>query len=164
MKPELRRNGSRFLIIIAFVTLFFSSAEQASGKDARIQVCKDRGRCIAAEIAATPGSRLRGLMYRESLPDSDGMLFVYPRSDYLGFWMKNTKVPLDIVWVDSNKRVVHIVRNAQPCMSGPCDTYFAPEKAAYVLELAAGMSRKWKLEIGDTFTFDVPEDVVSRLR
>lgn len=164
MKPELRQNGATLLIIIAFVILFFSLSEQASGKNTRIQVCKDGDHCITAEIAATPASRMKGLMYRKSLPDSHGMLFVYPRSDYLGFWMKNTKIPLDIVWLGRNKRIVHIVRDAQPCTSEPCSTYFAPGKAAYVLELAAGMSRKWKLEIGGRLIFEVPQDLISKLR
>lgn len=165
MKFDCGRIGLKSLLITAFVMVFSSSAQPSSRlKLAGIQVCKDKAHCVAAEIAATPARRMKGLMYRKSLPDSRGMLFVYPQSEYIGFWMKNTKMPLDIIWLDRSKRVVHIVRNAQPCMSEPCRTYVSREEAAYVLELASGMSGRWHLNIGDSLTFEVPEDVVSNVR
>ncbi|MEJ2696420.1 MAG: DUF192 domain-containing protein [Candidatus Sulfobium sp.] len=158
-----RRKCFNLLMAAALVAMFHSSAESASLPGLPVvQVCKDRSHCIAAEIAATPEARLRGLMFRENLPEGRGMLFVCPQSDYWDFWMKNTKMPLDIIWLDQARRVVHIVDGARPCARGPCRTYTSEERAAYVLESVSGMSKKWQLNIGDQLIFELPADVAGR--
>jgi uncharacterized protein len=160
-----RRNYLNLLMIAALVTILNSPAEAASRLNLpAIHVCKDKSHCILAEIAATQEARLRGLMFRDNLPDGHGMLFVYPQSDYWNFWMKNTKMPLDIIWLDETRRIVHIVNKAEPCISEPCRIYVPTDRAAYVLELSSGMSKTWQLNIGDQLIFEVPEDVVSKLR
>jgi uncharacterized membrane protein (UPF0127 family) len=159
------RTGLNLLMIAALVTILNSSAVSASRLNLpAIQVCKDKSHCILAEIAATPEARLLGLMFRDNLPEDSGMLFVYPQSNYWNFWMKNTKMPLDIIWLDETRRVVHIVYKAQPCMSKPCLIYASMYRAAYVLELSSGVSKKWQLNIGDQLIFELPEDVVSKIR
>lgn len=165
MTSDYRRNCLNLLAIASLVTLLCSSAYPAPRRALPgIRVCKDRDRCVFAEIAATPETRMRGLMFRHALSEGRGMLFVYPRSDYWNFWMKNTEMPLDIIWLDGSRRVVHIARDAQPCMREPCRIYRSGEKAAYVLELASGMSAKWRLGTGDRLIFRLPEDLVNILR
>lgn len=67
------------------------------------------------KVADTGKKRSQGLMYIENLPKNEGMLFVFEKSGIYPFWMKNTKIPLDIIWLNSDKQVVYIKENASPC-------------------------------------------------
>ncbi|RMF98177.1 MAG: DUF192 domain-containing protein [Candidatus Schekmanbacteria bacterium] len=87
------------------------------------------------EVAKTPIERQRGLMYRENLCNSCGMLFVFEKEGELGFWMKNTKIPLDIVFIGSDYKIKKIV-HAKPCKSETCEIYKGIGK--YVLEVNLG--------------------------
>lgn len=157
MTLDCRRTGLNLVMIAMFTMVLNSAAEPTSRLHLPYtQVCKDKDHCILAEIADTSETRLKGLMFRDNLPESRGMLFVYPQSNYWNFWMKNTKMPLDIIWLDKTGRVVDIVNKAPPCMREPCRIYVPREKAAYVLELASDMSKKWRLNIGDLIIFELP--------
>jgi uncharacterized membrane protein (UPF0127 family) len=101
------------------------------------------------EIANTNETRQRGLMFREKLADNEGMLFLFDSPDKHSFWMKNTLIPLDIIWISDDKKVVDI-QTMQPCAKDPCPSYQPPNEAQYVLEVGAG---KFRGEIGDTITF-----------
>lgn len=111
------------------------------------------GTRILAEVADTPAKRRLGLMFREKLPENGGMLFIYEEENRLGIWMKNCRIPLDIVWLDSGRRVVSLRESAVPCLSDPCPVYYPDGKARYVLEAAAGLIRKENIRIGDVFEF-----------
>ena len=110
---------------------------------------------ITAEIAATDESRERGLMFRKSLDENAGMLFVFPTLDYQNFWMKNTLIPLDMIWLNERKEIVYFV-TADPCKKDPCGTYQPMQKALYVLEVTAGFVRRHKLMLGQQILFDLP--------
>lgn len=115
------------------------------------------GAAFTLEIAADDVSRARGYMYRERVGPKEGMLFVHDTAERHGFWMKNCRVPLDIVWLDPSRRVVHILENAPPCPSeGPCPIAQPMRPALYVLEFAGGTSRREGLHLGDTVAI-VPE-------
>lgn len=102
---------------------------------------------IDAEIVDTPESRERGLSGKASLTDGEGMLFVFPVDDLHSFWMKDMNFSIDMIWLDSSKRVVHIAENASP-ESYP-ETTFEPETAArYVLEVPAGWSARNGVAVG----------------
>jgi hypothetical protein len=92
----------------------------------------------AVEVARTPEDQAQGLMYRESLPPATGMVFPFPEAGVHHFWMKNTMVPLDIVWMDAAGRVVFVSANTPPCASDPCPNYGPNEPASVVLEIAGG--------------------------
>lgn len=102
------------------------------------------------EIADDDYSTQTGLMYRKSMKDNQAMLFVFPDSDYRSFYMKNTEIPLDIIYLSEEKRIVSIQKNAKPFdeTSLPSE---APAK--YVLEVNAGLSDTWTLEKGDYIEF-----------
>ena len=86
------------------------------------------------ELALTNQERALGLMNRENLPSSQGMLFIFDEERVLSFWMKNTLIPLDIVFINSDFEVVSVAK-AVPCESDPCPTYPSAGPAKYVLEV-----------------------------
>jgi uncharacterized membrane protein (UPF0127 family) len=153
------------VVIVLLLTATYSPTESAFGKKlSLIKVCKDRGHCVLAELAATPKTLTRGLMSREKLPEKRGMLFVFPRPDFWHFWMKNTMIPLDIIWIDTSRRIVSIAFDAQPCLTEPCIEYIPTDKALYVLEVASGVAKKWNLKSRDRLIFDVPKEIMKKTR
>jgi uncharacterized membrane protein (UPF0127 family) len=112
-----------------------------------------RGVCFDAEIAVTAAERSRGLMYRDALARDRGMLFVFPEERRHQFWMKNTRIELDIIFIGADRRVVGISHRAQPCRTEPCDRYGPDANAAYVLEIAGGLAAASGFAPGDTVEF-----------
>ena len=110
---------------------------------------------VEAEIAVSDEERAKGLMFRESLSENAGMLFVFQDLDYHGFWMKNTLIPLDILWLNERKEIVYWV-TADPCKKDPCSSYSPFQKAKYVLEVAGGFAKKHRLQIGQKLEFNLP--------
>jgi uncharacterized membrane protein (UPF0127 family) len=102
-----------------------------------------------AEIADTPEKHARGLMYRTHLKADYGMLFIFSDEDIRSFWMKNTLIPLDMVFLNNEKQVVDMYCSVPPCRSDPCPSYTSALPARYVLEIAGGTAKKLKLKIGD---------------
>ena len=76
------------------------------------------------------------------------MLFLFEQSDFHGIWMKNCKFPIDILWLDEARTVVHVENSVPPCKADPCPVYQPLRKAAYVVELSAGQARRGKIEVG----------------
>jgi hypothetical protein len=89
---------------------------------------------VSAEVADDPAGRSVGLMNRSQLDESSGMLFIFQNNEYHAFWMKNTQISLDIIFINENFTVVDILP-ADPCRSDPCKLYVPKEKARYVLEV-----------------------------
>lgn len=116
------------------------------------------GTIIQAEIADTPQKRALGLMYRESLKKDYGMLFVFSEPQAWTFWMKNTKIPLDLIWMDGKKRVVYIERNVPICTrtDESCPQYRPNDDAMFVLEIAGGTADNYKIEKGAKLQFALP--------
>jgi len=113
---------------------------------------------VDAEVADTAAKRKKGLSKRDSLPLNQGMLFVFEQSGMYGFWMKDMKFPIDIIWLDENKRIVDIVQNV-PVEPGKKDsqlTIYKPDgDAKYVLEINAGLSQLNALQKGDQANFEL---------
>jgi uncharacterized membrane protein (UPF0127 family) len=109
------------------------------------------GHRFIVEIAADPASQERGLMFRDSMPADHGMLFVFDSNDLRMFWMKNTHIPLDILYFDHERKLVSVQRRVPPCLNGGnnCPVYPSAGPAQYVLELNAGMADKLNVEPGD---------------
>ncbi|MFQ6038654.1 MAG: DUF192 domain-containing protein [Candidatus Aminicenantales bacterium] len=114
------------------------------------------GSAVTAELARTPEERARGLMFRKSLSSEEGMLFVFEKEGFYSFWMKNMLLPLDILWLDRERRIVHIEQSVPPCREEPCPTYVSRSPARYVLELKAGLVREKRLKLFDRLDFSVP--------
>jgi uncharacterized membrane protein (UPF0127 family) len=108
-----------------------------------------KGHRFAIEIAADEASRERGLMFRDSMPPDHGMLFLFDRPAVQTFWMKNTHIPLDILYFDQNYKLVSAQQRVPPCRSEPCAVYPSEGPAQYVLELNAGIADKLGVRPGD---------------
>ena len=92
-------------------------------------------------------------MFRESLPAKSGMLFLFPDGEVHKFWMKNTMIPLDMIWMDSGGKVLFVSANTPPCKADPCPTYGPDAPASSVLEIAGGKAKVEKIEVGSLVRF-----------
>jgi uncharacterized membrane protein (UPF0127 family) len=119
------------------------------------------GFVVSVEIAADNEMRAQGLMFRDHIDSGKGMLFVFPEDDVVSFWMKNTRIPLDMIWIDSGRRVVGIKENVPPCKVADCPSYGPGVAARYVLEVGGGEAAKHQLKVGDPLQF-IDTDVEAR--
>ncbi|MGE3537190.1 MAG: DUF192 domain-containing protein [Candidatus Tectimicrobiota bacterium] len=109
---------------------------------------------FTVEIADTPETWARGLMERVSLAPEAGMLFVFPEVAPRGFWMMNTWIPLDMLFIGADRRIINIQANAMPCIPPrPCRTYPSAAPAQYVLEIAGGRAAALGIQAGDEVHF-----------
>jgi uncharacterized membrane protein (UPF0127 family) len=120
------------------------------------------GAAIQVELAIDEATRTQGLMYRDRLAADRGMLFFFPQSGEYPFWMKNTLIPLDMIWIDDRRRIVHVASNVPPCTADPCPNYPPNAAAKYVLELAAGVAAKHHLRNGQVLRYEGMDNVVVR--
>ncbi len=148
--------GKRMAAAVMGVILVFSGLQafcRAPRKDRFVKVYFPDGGSIVAELAVTNEERARGLMFRERIGSDQGMLFVFEEEGINPFWMKNTLIPLDILWLGRDRRIVHIAADVPPCTAEPCPTYGPEIPASFVLELKAGEARARGLKPGDRLEF-----------
>jgi uncharacterized membrane protein (UPF0127 family) len=140
------------------VTALAAEITPSTADEGVVPVVMPNGVTIQAELADTPQKRAKGLMYRETLARDRGMLFTFAEAQPWTFWMKNTRIPLDIVWMDGKKRIIHVERNVPVChrTDDGCPQYQPNENAMFVLELPAGMADTLKLQRGISLKFTVP--------
>ncbi len=119
------------LVFLSFIFLFFMPKDKVCFDDA----------CIYVDIAKTQEDKQKWLMNVDYLESDSWMLFVFDEEDKHWFWMKNTLIPLDILWINDNE-VVSIKDNAQPCKDEYCDIYYPSEAADYVLEVNAWKAKE----------------------
>jgi uncharacterized membrane protein (UPF0127 family) len=105
---------------------------------------------VKVEVADTPDTRARGLMYRQDLAADAGMLFIFPTQSEQKFWMKNTPLPLDMVFIGSDRRIVGIVPDTRPFTTNPLGVSGLSQ---YVLEVHAGFCAKHGVATGDSVDF-----------
>ena len=120
------------------------------------------GTHVHLELALTDEERQLGLMFRDTLPSDHGMLFIFDTDGPLEFWMKNTFIPLDFVWVSAAGEVVDLRAHVPPCRSDPCPSYGSGKPARAVLEVNAGFAAAHGVRLGQQLTFpNVPGFPVS---
>jgi uncharacterized membrane protein (UPF0127 family) len=114
-----------------------------------------RGQQIRAEVSTNPTDMARGMMFRDSLAPDRGMLFMHPSPGLYSYWMYQVRIPLDIIWLDTSRRIVEISANTPPCRTkaSQCPSYGGQQKSLFVLELAGGMADKYGLRLGDFISF-----------
>jgi uncharacterized membrane protein (UPF0127 family) len=120
------------------------------------QVTFPNGQTVVAETMLRDIDQMRGMMFRDSLAKDRGMLFVHTSEQNVPYWMYQCRIPLDIIWMDHQRRIVEISANTPACTSKTsrdCPSYGGHEKARYVLELAGGGAVLYGLKVGDTLSF-----------
>lgn len=133
-------------ITILLITAYFIATFHF--KKPENSVCFSNSLCIQTEIAETLVKRQQGLMFRKNLPENKGMFFIFETANIYSFWMKNTYIPLDIIWIDENFNIVHI-ENANPCTEETCELYKPNKPAKYVLEVNYNFTKDNNINIGD---------------
>lgn len=135
-------------IILFLVLLVLGCLGQEGLGKGKVLILAEKELTIDVAIARTPEQREKGLMSRKSLGEMEGMLFIFPDAAPRSFWMKNTLIPLDIIYISQDTRIVKIV-TAEPCQEDPCPMYDSLKPAMYVLEVNAGFAEKHGVKEGD---------------
>lgn len=123
-------------------------AESSTARTATVQI---GSKVYTVEVAQTAEEKMKGLMGRRSLPENRGMLFLFEPPQAQGFWMKNTLIPLDIIFIAEDGRIESF-HTMQPCVADPCPIYPSRGRIRYALEVNAGEVRKHKFSVGDAVT------------
>jgi len=107
---------------------------------------------LKAEVASEPQDRERGLMFRDSLNEDEGMLFIFKTPQVCYFWMKNMRFPIDIIWLSEDKEILGLNQNLLPC-NDLCDSISSKKPVKFVLEVNAGFIQRHMVKIGDQLKF-----------
>lgn len=138
-----------FLLLLALFLVLFIIALMLPYSRTNVTIISGRNKTsVIAEIADNPITQARGLMFRSSLPEGQGMLFIFGSDEPRSFWMKNTLIPLDLIFAKSDGTIVDIKENFEPCNDFDCPRYVS-KPAAYVLEVNAGFVKEHKIAAGD---------------
>jgi uncharacterized membrane protein (UPF0127 family) len=140
----------RTLALLPLVLMMACSSEKpATMEDLQSSVVTlPGGQKIKAERMVYTTDLARGMMFRDSLAPDRGMLFFHEREGNYSYWMYQVRIPLDIIWMDRNRRIVEIVADAPPCKTAAsqCAHYGGRERAQYVLEIGGGMAARYGLK------------------
>ena len=134
-----------------------SCSKDSSVEDATLQRVKLPGeKVVRCEVMPRPEDMARGMMFRDSMAPGHGMLFLHAQPGNYKYWMYQVKIPLDIIWMNAEHRIVEMSLNTPPCPSKSareCPNYGGNQTAQVVLELAGGEAAKQGLKVGDVLEF-----------
>jgi uncharacterized membrane protein (UPF0127 family) len=137
------------LLVACWALLAALPAARAAGQDTIEIVTRTGVHAFSVELATNTAERAVGLMFRKELPEGHGMLFDFHEDQPVQFWMHNTYIPLDMIFIAADGRIVHVAENAKP-MSDDLIPSVRPVRA--VLEVIAGSARKFGIAAGDRVT------------
>jgi len=145
----MKKSHSLFLVVLFVLLLVFVFSLKTQLNISEIKSIEINNQKILLELAITSEQQMNGLMFRTNL--TGGMLFIYDDDSQRSFWMKNTLIPLDMIFIDKNNKITTI-HHALPCKADPCKVYASP-KAKYVLEVAGNFTIKNSINVGDKVSF-----------
>jgi uncharacterized membrane protein (UPF0127 family) len=142
---------------LVLAVLLWAAACQAQPK-VIIQTKENRELTFQVDVADTPAKRELGLQYRRDLAADRGMIFLFPSESHHSFWMKNTQIPLDMIFISSDQKIVGIVERAVPFST---DSRSVPAASQFVLEINGGLAGHYGVKVGDSIRFQglAPEKV-----
>lgn len=109
---------------------------------------------VLAQVADNPQAHLVGLFFAEELRPNQGMLFIYEEEDAHKIWTKNVHFPIDIIWMDRDRTILHLEENTAPCPEEPCPVYGPNDPfTLYILQVQAGFVEKKNLKVGESLVF-----------
>ncbi len=142
-----------FLLLMALMLISGSLLFNSPGQTQVINVKFPGGAILKSEVADTPEKLLFGLAFRPSLPADEAMLFIFGESGPHRVWTKEFQFPVDIIWIDESKFIVHVERNVPPCSDDPCPRYGPPNNARYILTANAGVIDQANIAVDDQLKF-----------
>ncbi len=145
----IRNNYLQTFFLLALTLILYSCSKPSNVANNKIHEIKINGKSIHAEVVSTQRERMLGLMFREKLDKDHGMLFIYPQEQYLSFWMKNTKIPLSIAFINSNGKITQIEAMSPYSLID----HVSKEKGKYALEMEEGWFRKNGIKVGSKVNF-----------
>jgi uncharacterized membrane protein (UPF0127 family) len=146
----------RLVVLLAFMLPGCGRKEEVTAEIVTKTLSFPSGKVIRVEVMMRPQDIMRGMMFRDAFPPDRGMLFVHNRPSRYSYWMYNVKVPLDIIWMDKDKRIVEISENSPPCQEAQpvkCPQFGGKADSRFVLELNAGAVKQFGLAVGQNLTF-----------
>ena len=143
----------KILVIFVFIVFLVMIASCKSENAVFIDNVNEKIK-VNVEIADSPEERAAGLMFRESLGENSGMLFIFDDEKTRSFWMKNTLIPLDMVFISEDLEIIDI-KYAEPCREDPCISYVSKEPAEYVLEVNGNFTIRNDIAIGNTINLRI---------
>ena len=139
------------LLIIMMVGGYFIYNNYSKNSN---KVCIENKACFYVEIADSPSERERGLSGKQSLETDRGMLFIFEKETLPGFWMNDMNFPIDMIWIDKNKKIIGIEESLEPCEEGKeCPVFYPKREAMYVLEINSGLSKTYDFGENDSVSF-----------
>jgi uncharacterized membrane protein (UPF0127 family) len=143
------------LLLAVGIVAGCTKTEDASADVNLTTIVFPSGTKIVAETVRSDFEMRRGMMFRTSLAPGRGMLFVHPKQDKYTYWMYQVKIPLDLIWIDRDRKVVEVLSNVQPCTTNAtqCPHYGGHYPANFVLEVNAGVAAKNNLQEGNVVDF-----------
>ncbi len=151
MKFFIQKNKTYFffiLVVLFFIFFFLFSSQKMETRKIKIH-----DTVLTAWLARNQEEQMRGLSIVSELQDNQAMLFIFPKEDHHSFWMKDMQFPIDIVWIDGEKKILFIKEYAQP--SDYPEVYQPDVLSKYVLEVPAGFVQKHQLQRGDSLQFEL---------
>lgn len=153
-KEQLSKKRILFLFAMALLLITGAMLFNAPPQTQIIEIQFPSGARLLADVADTPEKLLFGLAFREFLPKNEGMLFIFDKSDAHRIWTKGFQIPVDVIWVDESKQVVHLVKGAEPCSQDPCPFYGPPpQNARYIIQTNVGFAQREGVVAGTELTF-----------
>ncbi|OGC45243.1 hypothetical protein A2V49_01425 [candidate division WWE3 bacterium RBG_19FT_COMBO_34_6] len=111
------------------------------------------------KIANSLSKQTKGLMYVNNLAEKNGVIFIFDNNQNNKLWMKNTIIPLDMIWVNDRDEIIYIQKNAQPCAQKICRSYGSNDLSKYIIEINAGLCDKYDINIGDKVAINFPKNI-----
>jgi uncharacterized membrane protein (UPF0127 family) len=142
---------SAFVVLLVIIILFVLNPP-IHPED---RACFPDKYCISLEIRDSPEERAVGLMFRQSIDEDKGMLFIFDKPDRYSFWMKNMNFPIDIIFLDTDKKIIDIFQDTPACTIEPCAVYTPASQAQYVIETMANFSQRHILSLGQKVEFNI---------
>jgi uncharacterized protein len=140
----------RFFVLLTLLTVVLQTTACQAQSKVTIATKEGRELTFQVEVADTPTKRELGLQYRRDLAADRGMIFLFPTESEHTFWMKNTPIPLDMIFINSDGKIVGIVEQAVPFS---LDSRAVPAASRFVLEINGGIAKRNGINIGDSIRF-----------
>lgn len=153
MKRRPLRLAACLLVLLILIGIVVGPLISLTRRSEEVPLKLGQGE-YAVRVVSEGAERVRGLSGTASLPKDKGMLFVFDRDGRWGIWMKDMNYPIDILWLDTSKKVVDMTERVSPS-SYPSTTFRPKAPARYVLELAAGSVAGASIAMGDQATFNI---------